>query len=368
MKEFYVQLISTSSTTEFPSNQANSFKNRLPYQIQLKEEGWKVGLSSISYPPPPLRRYQQLANRPHLFEDDDVLLEFDWSIKTFQRSSNGIWYPSVYRVGFTVKGGDLRKDQVKVTSGKSLMRYLVNSYQHRLTEYMERENESLRAPDGKKYYVVFRWEGDSLIIDNTDTFLNENGNGERPKVWFSAELVKKMKWVEKTGIVDYKLSHHVIKSFKDDKVPAFKLDWVAQHNTHSTNFWNIRHDGSLQLSPYCNWRFEYLDELYDQHYGGNVTVSETLRTPMYVYCNVAQSTVMGNQVTDLLREVPHDQNTMTFEPSHIQYLSVRSDVFDIIETQVAENDGELVKFPLGVTTVTLHFKRDGFLRESTEPQ
>ncbi|XP_020603098.1 uncharacterized protein LOC110042100 [Orbicella faveolata] len=181
MKEFYVQLISTSSTTEFPSNRANSFKNRLPYQIQLKQEGWKVGLSSISYPVPPLRRYQPSTHRPYLFEDDDTLLEFDWSIETFQRSSNGIWFPAVYRNGFYIKGADLHKDQVKVTSGKSLMRYLVNRFQDRLTQYMERANESLRAPDGKKYYRVFRWEGDSLIIDNTDTFLDQKGNRMRPK-------------------------------------------------------------------------------------------------------------------------------------------------------------------------------------------
>ena len=43
MKEFYVQLISSSSTTEFPYNNPNSFKNRLPYQIQLKEEGMESG-------------------------------------------------------------------------------------------------------------------------------------------------------------------------------------------------------------------------------------------------------------------------------------------------------------------------------------
>jgi len=225
IKEFYVQLISSSSTTEFPSNQANSFKNRLPYQIQLKEEGWKVGLSSISSPPPPFRRYQQLVHRPHLFEDDDVLLQFNWSIETFQRTSDGKWFPSPYRDNFSVMGSDLHEDRVNVTSGKSLMKYLVNRYQQRLTHYMERENETLRSHDGKKYYAVFRWEGDSLIIDNSDTFLDENPSDSirlRPKIWFGPELVKKLKWVEKTGIDDYKLSHHVVKLFKDDKVPAFK--------------------------------------------------------------------------------------------------------------------------------------------------
>jgi len=30
---------------------------------------------------------------------------------------------------------------------------------------------------------------------------------------------------------------------------------------------------------------------------------------------------------------------------------------DIVETQVSENDGRLVDFASGVTTITLHFKK-----------
>ena len=70
------------------------------------------------------------------------------------------------------------------------------------------------------------------------------------------------------------------------------------------------------------------------------------------------STCTGNQVTDLLREIPHDPTKMSYEPRHILYLPVRVDVMDIIETQLAENDGKLVDFASGVTTVTLHFKCD----------
>ena len=77
---------------------------------------------------------------------------------------------------------------------------------------------------------------------------------------------------------------------------------------------------------------------------------------MYVYSNAGQSMVTGNQVTYLMREIPHDPTRMTYEPQHILYLPVRVDVKDIIEMQVAENDGTLVEFVSGVTTLTLHFK------------
>ena len=63
--------------------------------------------------------------------------------------------------------------------------------------------------------------------------------------------------------------------------------------------------------------------------------------------------VMGNQVTDLLREIPHDPTRMTYEPRHVLYQPVHVDIMDIIETQIAKNDGSLVAF---ATTLTLHFK------------
>ena len=71
---------------------------------------------------------------------------------------------------------------------------------------------------------------------------------------------------------------------------------------------------------------------------------------------MGQSAVTGDQVTVLLREIPHDPTKMSYEPRHILYLPVQVEVMDIIETQLAENDGTLVDFALGVTTLTLHLK------------
>ena len=50
MKEFYVQVMSNASVEEFPTNQPNSFKNRLPNPMELREPGWKVGVSDLFLP------------------------------------------------------------------------------------------------------------------------------------------------------------------------------------------------------------------------------------------------------------------------------------------------------------------------------
>ena len=122
-----------------------------------------------------------------------------------------------------------------------------------------------------------------------------------------------------------------------------------------SKFWLLT-DNELILSPFCNWRFIFLDESYKKAFGGNVSTPSPHRSPVFVYSNVGQSTVTGDQVTDLLREIPMDPMVMSYEPVNPLYLPVRTDVMDIIEVLLTEHNGDLVNFVRGVTRLTLHFK------------
>jgi len=360
MKDFYVQLLNNASTFEFPDNKANSFKNRLPYPLMFDaDKEWKVGLVSVCYPIPPSRPHQVPTHQVHDFDDDDELFSVEWTIETFILHSDGSWRPGRYRVPFHVTGKEMNRDRHKVTSGRSLMQYLINRFHERLYHYMDRAGESLRAPDGKKYYPVFRWEGNDFILDNTDTFLDESGDRQRPRVFFGPKLVKKLGLINEESYYSVHLNMNMIKMFQNDTVPSdFKKDWSNHDATRTHNSWDLSSNGNLQLSPYCNWRFSYLDEEYAKVYrevSGHPDLPPP-HSPMYLYSNVGRSTITGNRVTDLLREVPQDPTKTTYEPSQTQYKPVRSNVLDIVEVQLAENDGKLVDFESGVTSVTLHFK------------
>ena len=348
MKDFYVQLMSNASTAEFPDNGANSFKNRLPNPLQFREPGWKVGLVGITYPTPPMALHQT-----HTFQPDDVICKFEWSMRILT-GSNLIMYQREY---LTVTGKDLFDDRHLIYSGKSLMRYIVYRLKRHVFLMENDKLESLRAPDKKRFYPTLVWEGDELLIDNTETFLNQQASQKRPKVLLGRKLVEAMHWIGRDEYGNYELTGFLIKEFVNDKVPdVYYRDWNQTSGVGAWNpFWVYNSEG-LQLSSYCNWRFVYLDESYQKTFGGTVSNVTPHRTPLYVYSNAGRSTVTGNQVTDLLREIPHDPTKMYYEPKHILYLPVRVDVMDIIETQVAENDGALVNFASGVTTVTLHFK------------
>ena len=103
----------------------------------------------------------------------------------------------------------------------------------------------------------------------------------------------------------------------------------------------------------CNWRFVQLNETFRP---SKEFPSTRL---LHVYCNVETSSVMGNRVTDLLREIKyHPKETTHFEPIHVQYVPVRNELVEIVETQMAEVNGDLAQFGEGQTILTLHFKRE----------
>ena len=359
-KEFYVQLMSNASTDEFPSNKANSFKNRLPYPLVF-DGSWKVGLAGITYPTPPARPHQA-----HPFASDELICRFEYTeIGIMKRANDNRNVIVRFRNTLEIKGADLNRDQAKVTGGKSFMKYIFHRIMSLMSTKMESKNESLRSDsDGKNMYPILRVKGNDFIIDNTDTFLNESGDRKRPVLIFGSKFARDMEWIGQDAYGNYVLKDNLIKEFNGDTIPgSFPEEW----STHEAGelgkkqwsyFWRMTKDG-LQLGNNCNWRFTYLDEAYQKAYGGSVTTSTPHRAPLYIYSNVGRSTITGNRVTDLLREVPHDPTKMTYEPPRVQYKSIRSNIMDIIETEVSEEDGTLVNFISGVTTVTLHFKESG---------
>ena len=60
---FYVTLPSHANRREFPNNQPNSFKIRLPQPLQLTGGGWQVGLSAISLPDARVNLYELVKKK-----------------------------------------------------------------------------------------------------------------------------------------------------------------------------------------------------------------------------------------------------------------------------------------------------------------
>ena len=158
-----------------------------------------------------------------------------------------------------------------------------------------------------------------------------------------------MGWIEEPSSGTFRLGPNLWQEFRSDTIPT---PTDVQDANKQPTFWKVD-GGYLVLSMTCNWRSVNLNDKF------RPSTEFAPTRPLHVYCNVGTSSMVGNRVTDLLREIKyHPQNTTQFEPIHIQHLLVRNELVEIIETQMAEINGDLVQFGEGHTILTLHFKRE----------
>jgi len=207
---------------------------------------------------------------------------------------------------------------------------------------------------GKQTYVKFQWQGEDLVVDNTNVC--HCGSVRTPSLAVHTKLAVKMGWLRKVDS-GWILGPNLQQEFMGDQIPNMKTqsDWndISDKNGNPVFWTTTRVEDYLELSMSCSWRFTNLNVAFRS------VVGEPTRS-LHVYSDVAGSSIVGNRVTDLLREVKYKREgrgTMYFEPLHIQYIPLRNEVIEIIQTQVAETNGDLVKFGEGNTIVTLYFKK-----------
>ena len=342
MSDFYISLPSHSSKTEFPNNKANSFKIRLPHPIRLEGEGWKVGLSSISLPDP-------VSQVPALLTDKYANL-----FKTYWLSSSTLLVGrdnETFNALFESRDlGD--KDLSKLT-GKEFMNSVRGFFNKKIISTTFQAGWKISEDDGSnKTHAHFEWQGDDFVVNNQDVKLTEVNSIYFPTFHVNAKFAVDMGWFNELGGGKYGLGPNLSIELTQGTIPT-PVD-TSTGGVVGDQFWAYNSSsGLLRLTMTCNWRFINLNASFQNVLGST-------KRSLFIYSDVGGSGVVGNQVTDLLREVNYNREGkgyQYFEPLHIQYLPVRKDVVDIIETEVAETTGDLVQFGEGNTIVTLHFKK-----------
>ena len=346
---FYVTLPSHANRREFPNNQANSFKIRLPQPLRLQGGGWQVGLSAISLPDTHVNLYE-------LVQKDGFILSTSWD-QDYPKPGGS--------VGEMVSRGGTAETLINdiqhldwVVDGVSFMKATIAHLEQQRKETAIQGGRFVND-QGKHTYVKFKWEGEDLLIDNTNVC---HCKTDTPALYIYTKLAIKMGWLRKisSGLI---LGPNLQQDFMGDQIPNMTKpvdnDWNdVNDDQHNPVFWTVRSilPDHLQLSMSCGWCFTNLNVAFRS------VVGEPSRS-LHVYSDVAGSTVVGNRVTDLLREIHYKREgrgTMYFEPLHIHYLPLRNEVVEIIQMQVTETSGtedKLVRFGKGNTLVTLHFQK-----------
>ena len=335
---FYVTLMSHASTREFPQNRAHHFRNRLPKPIRFVGRGWHVGMVSLSLPTIPVVG-------EHFVGNQEPLLYVRWHERVYEKDDleNDEWWLHEQRE-LKLFGRDM-KDSWSSLTGVQFFHQLVYRYDQERARRTQPKNK-WAEDNGVKLYPTFEWTSQGDLLLNT---INVDYKTQVARALWGKSLALKMGWTDEVSTGQYRLGPNLLQEFHSDTIPT-PTD-VPDANNKPT-CWKV--DGTyLVLIMTCNWRFVNLNDKF------RPSAEFPSTRPLHVYCDVGTSSMVGNRITDFLREIKyHPQNTTHFEPRHIQYVPVRNEVVEIVETQMAEANGDLVQFGEGHTLLTLHFKRE----------
>jgi len=329
--------MSHASSREFPQNRAHHFRNRLPKPIRFVGRGWQVGMVSLSLATIPVVGEQFVS-------EQDPLLYVRWHERVYAKDDQGndVWWHQ--RREMKIMGQDM-KDSLSSSTGSQFFQKLVYRYEQERAKRTKPKNKWAEH-NGVKLCPTFEWTSQGHLLLNT---VNVDSKRQVARVLWGQTLALKMGWIEEVATGTFRLGPNLLQEFHLDTIPT--PDDVPDADNKPT-FWKVD-GGYLVLSVTCNWRFVQLNAKFRP----STEFSPT--RPLHVYCNVGTSSMVGNRITDLLREIKyHPQNTVHFEPIHIQYLPVRNELVEVVETQMAEIKGDLVQFGEGHTVLTLHFKRE----------
>ena len=326
-------------TKEFPKNTTSSFKVRLPVPLELKGEGWKVGLAGISTPDAAL----DLTRLTNAVNPRVVMVG--------AKLVNSLKADDIpYHLQTVINIKDLASDP-SVVDGVSLMKALVGKSQ--FNEMKQAQQRSKRLYD--KFRVTYEWEGEDLRMlakVKSDIALTSGMSFVQWHVHVS--MAKLMGWLVETEKDKYALGPNLRYEliYKTQQAGNYYKD-VNNTELDRHDLWKIESD-HLQLSQVINWRFTNLNVAFRE------VVGEPSRT-FLVYSDLVDSNIIGGQLHALVREVEYrrqGKGVAYFKPLHIQWLPCRREYMDTVEVDIAESHGGLVKFGTGRTLITFVFKRD----------
>ena len=114
-------------------------------------------------------------------------------------------------------------------------------------------------------------------------------------VLWGETLALKMGWIEEPTPGTFRLGPNLWQKFPSDTIPT-PTDVPDADN--KPTFWKVD-GGYLVLSMTCKWCFANLNDKF-------CPLNEFAPTrPLHVYCNVGTSSMVGNHVTELLREIKY---------------------------------------------------------------
>ena len=233
----------------------------------------------------------------------------------------------------------------------------------------------------KKTVASFRWDGDDLILDNTEVFIS--GIMWKYFGWVF-ELAMNMRWLETVPGLPPSVPTRYAKGPNMQMVavdpkgpwPAYMQERFRETSAfpgHADSFEDGRlpvtiiREGSgwtsvnqralfMIMAKAFNWRFVRLNEAFERFKHSPVAL-QSVERPLCIMVDLIETGWLNNVYDEILRTVPYKGGNIWWEPQYVQYHSYRGHVIETVRIRVNEMDETKMVFSSGVTRMCLHFRK-----------
>ena len=362
--------VTSKPTLEFPQNQNNQFKVRLPDPLVLPDGPWALSLWSLAVP--------DGAVDKSLGPDDDLFFVATGQIMQLGVIRRGKYTASLNTqwIQVELRLSDLyaTRPSTGVDFWKRALQVMEERRMERLAYWRARNNRHVQQPE--VWFPTFRWDGEDLILEADRQVYYQPATRKRQfilplkmaqlfgfmkqdpttKAWkIGPNLIPSYPSFEYTGHDIGSTVHPRIKGPTqralvtldvDDTDP--EVDWFRLPHWHP----RVENVHSVELSAALEWRFVQINRSYEQF---SKVLSGTNDTVM-VYSDVVQPNTVNGVKVPLLRSVQlnqRGQGQRLVEPLHREWIPLNGNTLEVLELQLATPSGPLIQLPPGPTTVTL---------------
>ena len=362
--------VTSKPTLEFPQNQNNQFKVRLPDPLVLPDGPWALSLWSLSVP--------DGAVDKSLGPDDDLFFNATGQIMQLGVIRSGKYRASLNSQWIQI---DVRMRELYATHPstgvdfwKRALQVMEERRMERLAYWRARNNRHIQQPE--VWFPTFRWDGEDLILEADMQVFYQPSTRKR-------QFILPLKLAQLFGFMiqdpttkAWKIGPNMIASYptfdykghdiNSNVHPRIKgttqralitrdvdktdpvVDWYKIITWHE----GVEDIRSVELSGALEWRFMHLNRSYQQF---SMILSGTNDTVM-VYSDVVQPNTVNGVNVPLLRSVQlnqRGQGQRLVEPRHREWIPLNGNTLEVLELQLATPSGPLIQLPPGPTTVTL---------------
>ena len=362
MNEIRITLIS-DPTEEYPDNTNTDFKVRLAESLHLKgEEQWKAAMVSLSTPNRPVAFVKDLG-----LKDQDTLLVYGMRIlnEKFPKSDPKHIFDltqETVSVG-GVFGGDNPDNLTGVEFWSRMALTLKHVQTFEMIRQARRSSHWVKSFDDEMVKMEVNPVGRIARLYATDS------NHSPTEFGLNLTVAKYFELVREVHLGVYTLGRNAFaEGFTNHESGRLRhsVRWPAEtdmspHTLITMKKWGPLGEPIVYFSRYVNWWFNELNRAADTTSSSSADDKASSTRLAMVYCDIVQSSLVGNQKHALLRELTLKDSGGTrrsVEPLHYQWLPVRNNVVEVVHAQLADADGKFLAMPKGKTMLTVTLKRN----------